>query len=533
VTGVGIVSPLGCGTEKVCTRLMQGLSGIKRINAADYKLSPLCPVDIAALVPTGKHSWNDECDGDIHFGKSKQQSKFIEFALLAADIALKDANILEAVGPILDPNMVGVAIGNGGIGSLSDINEANGNLTQSYKKLSPYFVPKVLVNMAAGQVSIKHGFKGPVHSVATACAAGAHSIGDAYNFIRLGYADAMLAGGTDASVDALSLAGFARMKALGSLGSLGAAAATSAAAETAEGAPEGEEEEKEEVEGHSAVAVASRPFHPARNGFVMGEGAGLLVLEELSVAQRRGARILAEVCGYGLSGDAYTTTSPCEDGDGAVRSMRMALRDAGVAPEQVGYVNAHATSTPAGDAAEVAAIRTVFGQQQQQQQHQQQQEPQDRKGPLYVSSTKGATGHLLGAAGAVETIFTVWALHSGWVPPTAHLDTVDPALQGGDVFTHVPHRAVQYSTGRIMPAAAAAGTAGTAEDAGGRSDAGGGAKSGAVPQQGDATGTGQEQRQGQGQGQGQGRGEELRYAVKNSFGFGGTNASLVIGKYIP
>eukprot|EP00598_Pedospumella_elongata_P003826 CAMPEP_0184978708 /NCGR_PEP_ID=MMETSP1098-20130426/9143_1 /TAXON_ID=89044 /ORGANISM="Spumella elongata, Strain CCAP 955/1" /LENGTH=464 /DNA_ID=CAMNT_0027501897 /DNA_START=39 /DNA_END=1433 /DNA_ORIENTATION=- len=456
VTGIGLVSPLGCGSEKVCERIVLGKSGIRRILPTDVTLSPLCNVNAAAFVPTGKHEWNEEYASEVSFGKSKQSSKFIEYAQVAAELALRNAGI-NKVEDIVHPTKAGVAIGNGGIGSIGDINEANGNLTQSYKKLSPYFVPKVLVNMAAGQVSIKHGLKGPVHSVATACAAGAHSIGDSFNFIRLGYADMMLAGGTDASIDGLSLAGFARMKALGLLPP---------------------DEEHSPVEANSDATISdsiqksSRPFHLRRNGFVMGEGAGILVLEELSVAKKRGARIFAEVLGYGLSGDAFNATSPCEDGDGAVRSMRMALADAKVSPDQVGYVNAHATSTPAGDAAEIAAIRTVFGPAVDQ--------PSTRTAPLYVSSTKGATGHLLGAAGAVESIFTVWALHSDKLPPTLNLDSIDPALEGGELFSHVPHVGVHYGA--------------------------------------DAMGSGKV--------------KGLNYAVKNSFGFGGTNASLVLGKFL-
>mmetsp|Transcript_24449 Transcript_24449/g.54342 ORF Transcript_24449/g.54342 Transcript_24449/m.54342 type:complete len:255 (-) Transcript_24449:97-861(-) len=251
----------------------------------------------------------------------------------------------------------------------------------------------------------------------------------------------MLAGGTDASIDPLALSGFARMKALGSM-------------------EVGEKEGEGEGEGEgSECARVSRPFHRQRNGFVMGEGAGVLVLEELGSAQARGARIIAEVCGYGLSGDAFSATSPAADGGGAARSMRAALRDAGVSPDQVGYVNAHATSTPLGDAVEVSALRTVFG-------------GGARRAPLYVSSTKGATGHLLGAAGAVETAFTAYALLTGRLPPTLHLDDIDPLLQGGDVFSHVTQE-LQYKE----------------------------------------------------------TGAELKYAMKNSFGFGGTNASLLLRKF--
>lgn len=461
VTGYGLVSPLGCGTEQVFGRLLGGASGIQHIKSSQVNLSPLCNVSAIATVPIGNHPWNHEYRGDIIFGKSKQSSKFIDFAVVAAELALKSAHI-ESISTIADSNRIGVAIGNGGIGSMHDINEANTNLNQSFKKLSPYFVPKVLVNMAAGQVSIKFGLQGPVHSVATACAAGAHSIGDAFNFIRLGYADVMLAGGTDASIDPLSLAGFARMKALGTL---------PGAAQDG-GAGEENESKTDTVD----VRRTSRPFHAQRNGFVMGEGAGVLVLEELSVAQKRGANILAEVCGYGLSGDAFNATSPPAEGEGAVRSMRMALRDAGISAHDIGYVNAHATSTPAGDAAEVAAIRTVFGSSNSCGADSQTQRDSaltvvnGRKEALFVSSTKGATGHLLGAAGAVESIFTVCALHSGVLPPTLNLDQLDPALEGGGVFSHVANESVKH---------------------------------------------------------------KFRYALKNSFGFGGTNASLVFGKFIP
>ncbi|KAJ1417681.1 hypothetical protein B484DRAFT_453903 [Ochromonadaceae sp. CCMP2298] len=434
---MGLVTPLGCGADLVCERVLAGYSGIQRL-PADFPLPDAVPA-IAAQVPTGSHSWNEV--ENVEFGKSKHTSKFIEFALLASDIALKNAGISIGSTGEFDLERFGVAIGNGGIGSLGDITDAQANLSQSFRRLSPYFVPKVLVNMAAGHVSIRHGLQGPVHSVATACAAGAHSVGDAYNFIRLGYADAMLAGGTDASIDPLALSGFARMKALGSM-------------------EVGEKEGEGEGEGEgSECARVSRPFHRQRNGFVMGEGAGVLVLEELGSAQARGARIIAEVCGYGLSGDAFSATSPAADGGGAARSMRAALRDAGVSPDQVGYVNAHATSTPLGDAVEVSALRTVFG-------------GGARRAPLYVSSTKGATGHLLGAAGAVETAFTAYALLTGRLPPTLHLDDIDPLLQGGDVFSHVTQQ-LQYKE----------------------------------------------------------TGAELKYAMKNSFGFGGTNASLLLRKF--
>jgi 3-oxoacyl-[acyl-carrier-protein] synthase II len=295
--------------------------------------------------------------------------------------------------------------------------------------------------MASGHVSMRHGLKGPVHSVATACAAGSHSIGDAYNFIRLGYADLMLAGGTEANIDPLGVAGFARMKAL----SL-----------------------------ESDPLLASRPFDSKRNGFVIGEGAAILVLEELETALKRNAPIIAEICGYGLSGDAYHPTSPSLDGEGAARCMHTALRDANIDPNLVGYINAHATSTPAGDAAEVSAIQSVFS-------DVVSGAKSSRNVPLYVSSTKGATGHLLGAAGAMEAAFTAFALQTGVLPPTLNLENIESNVCGGETFQHVPKKSLIYSE-----------------------------------QNNDKYGSG----------------HVLQYAVNNSFGFGGTNASLVLKKWV-
>jgi 3-oxoacyl-[acyl-carrier-protein] synthase II len=326
----------------------------------------------------------------------------------------------------IDRNRAGVAISSG-IGSISDTVEQYDNMKTSYKKVSPYFVPKILVNMASGSVSIRHGLRGPCHAVATACAAGSHAIGDAYNFIRLGYADMMLTGGTEASVDALSITGFARMKALSNT---------------------------------NVAEEASRPFDRKRNGFVIGEGACVLVLEELEHVLKRGAedKIVCEVVGYGLSGDAHHPTVP--SGDGAQRSMLCALRDAGIHPSKVGYINAHATSTPLGDAAEVAAIERVFGcdatgsfgdslhrsaaEDIPQSGLQRPDDGVEGIGPLFVSSTKGATGHLLGAAGAIESAFCCLALRDGLVPPTLNLSDPDPLPSvneqtGKPIFFHVPN----------------------------------------------------------------------------------------------
>jgi 3-oxoacyl-[acyl-carrier-protein] synthase II len=313
------------------------------------------------------------------------------------------------------------------MGSLSGIVTCSKQFDISYKKLSPFFIPKVLVNMAAGHVSIRHKLKGPNHAVATACAAGAMSIGDAYNFIRLNYADVMLCGGVECSTDPLTGAGFARMKALSTC---------------------------------ADPAAASRPFDTARDGFVIGEGSGVLVLETLDNVIKRGGEkhILAEICGYGMSGDATHITSPPADGDGGKRAMLSALRDAGdLCPSLVGYVNAHATSTPAGDAAEVAAIEAVFGP----------TSSQRGGSPLYVSSTKGATGHLLGAAGAVEAAFSIMALGKGDIPPTVNL--VEPDADPSS-FRHVLEN-----------------------------------KSVSAP--------------------------DLKYVMTNSFGFGGVNVSLIFKKF--
>ena len=479
ITGVGLVTPLGCGSDTVFRKLLNGLSGIKEISE-EWMIRSSCRVNVAARVPRGTNKKDGDYD-DSMFGNARSTSHlsdFIKYALYASDLALSHAKIVE-LSAVVDLNRAGVAVGNGGIGSLADISQAHDTIRNaSYRRLSPFFVPKILSNMAAGNVSMRHQLRGPVHSVATACAAGSHSIGDAYNFIRLGYADLMLAGGTEASIDEISISGFSRMKAL-----------------------EVVDLSSSDHSIEQSIRKASRPFHSTRSGFVMGEGAGVLVLEELHSAQRRGARILAEVCGYGLSGDAHHATAPPIDGDGAQRSMRMALEQAGILPEDVGYINAHATSTPQGDAVEIDAIRAVFGSisgaSTNQTSYAAQKTPARsgindnsnptyddggrgrRFAPLYVSSTKGATGHLLGAAGAIETAFTAMALFTGELPPTLNLDDVDTELEGGQIFEHIPEKSTMYP-----PSSSSGGASG-----------------------------------------------EFKYALKNSFGFGGTNASLVLGRF--
>jgi len=430
VTGVGLVSPLGCGAEGVWMKLNAGAQGIRSLKDADdetiecgswtsNKTAPRsAAIKVAACVPRAQDSalLDAPFDGVAGFeamkGASRDKSLFIQYALHASDLALTHAGLQshgdkgegedsnELLGGCYSRERVGVAIASG-IGAINETVEGSAALDVSEKKLSPFFVPKILINMAAGQVSLRHGFKGPNHSVATACAAGAHAIGDAYNFIRLGYADAMLCGGSEACIGSLAVAGFGRMRAL----STGA-----------------------------CPRSASRPFHPDRDGFVIGEGSAVLVLEELSMAQARGANIIAELVGYGLSGDAHHATSPSPVGDGAERAMRGALEgahahDPHFRKEQVGYVNAHATSTPTGDGIELRAITAVFSPGQDCD-HDHDDRVRSRSMPLYVSSTKGATGHMLGAAGAFEGAVAALAARDGLLPPCLGLTGLDSSDLG-------------------------------------------------------------------------------------------------------
>lgn len=345
------------------------------------------PCRVGARVPRG------EGEGQLHlpahFKPSEQRAMTpaTAYALIAAREALQDAGWSPQSEE--DRARTGVAVGMGMV-DLEDVLATGAALQDRYSRVSPYFVPRILTNMAAGQISMEHGLEGPNHSVSTACATGAHAVGDAFRFIRHGDADVMVCGGAEACISPLALAGFCRLRAL----------ATSF---------------------NEAPEEASRPFDVRREGFVMGEGAGVLVLEEFGHARARGATVYAEVLGYGTTGDAHHYTAPREDGRGAVRAMRAAIREAGVTLAEVGYINAHATSTPLGDAVEAAAIREVFG---------------GHAASLGVSSVKGAMGHLLGAAGAVEAVVTVIACHAGFLPPTANLDNPDPALsQDLDIVT--------------------------------------------------------------------------------------------------
>lgn len=338
---------------------------------------------VAAVVPCGTKTGEFNADLWLNSKEHRSVSRFIGYALCAADEALKDAKWAPTEQE--QKERTGVSIG-GGIGSITDVLEASQLICEKrLRRLSPFFIPRILINMASGHVSMKYGFQGPNHAAVTACATGAHSIGDAARMIQFGDSNVMVAGGTESSIDALSIAGFCRSRAL-------------------------------TTKHNSMPLEASRPFDCDRDGFVIGEGSGVLVLEELEHAKERGAKIYAEIRGYGMSGDAYHITQPHNDGRGAVLAMTRALKQSGLHPNQVDYINAHATSTPLGDAVEAIAIKTVFSE-------------HATSGALAFSSTKGAIGHLLGAAGAVEAIFAILAVHHGIAPLTLNLNKPDPLFK--------------------------------------------------------------------------------------------------------
>ncbi|MGG7517057.1 beta-ketoacyl-ACP synthase II [Allorhizobium undicola] len=413
ITGTGMVSPLGCGTEVTWQRLLAGESAAKKVT--DFEVEDL-PAKIACRIPFGDGT-NGTFNAD-DWMEPKEQRKvdpFIVYAVAAAEMALADAGWKPETDE--DQCATGVLIGSG-IGGIEGIVEAGYTLRdKGPRRISPFFIPGRLINLASGHVSIRHKLRGPNHSVVTACSTGAHAIGDASRLIALGDADVMVAGGAESPISRISLAGFAACKALST-------------------------ERNDEPE------KASRPYDRDRDGFVMGEGAGIVVLEELEHARARGAKILAEVVGYGLSGDAFHITAPSEDGDGAFRCMTMALKRAGITPDQIDYINAHGTSTMA-DTIELGAVERLVG------------EAADR---ISMSSTKSAIGHLLGAAGAVEAIFSALAIRDGMLPPTLNLDNPDVETR----IDLVPHKAKK---------------------------------------------------------------KDVRITLSNSFGFGGTNASLVLRRY--
>lgn len=409
VTGLGLVTPLGCGVDVTWRRLLAGESGIRHIDR--FEVADL-PARVAGLVP----SEGEGAFRPAEFVEPKDLRKndlFIIYGIAAATEAIRNSGFpLETEE---QRQRAGVLIGSG-IGGLNAIAETAITLEKSGpRRVSPFFITSALINLAGGQVSIRFGLRGPNHAVVTACSTGAHAIGDAARMIMLDDADVMVAGGTEAAVCRIGVAGFCACRALSTAF-------------------------------NDSPARASRPWDKARDGFVMGEGAGVVVLEELEHARRRGATIYAEVKGYGMSGDAHHVTAPLPDGDGGFRSMKAALRSAGLEPADIDYVNAHGTSTPLGDEIEFGAVKRLFG---------------DAAAGISMSSTKSAVGHLLGAAGGVEAIFSILAMRDQIVPPTLNLDDLEESCVGIDL---VPHEA---------------------------------------------------------------RRREVRAALSNSFGFGGTNASLV------
>ncbi len=387
ITGLGMVTPLGAGVDTTWKHILEGKSGAGRVEKFD--VSDL-PCKIAAQVKRGDGS-NATFNAD-QWMEPKEQRKvddFIIFAMAAATQALKDSG-WEPKSYEQQIN-TGVLIGSG-IGGIEGIAEASQTLKEKGpRRISPFFIPGRLINLASGYVSITHGLKGPNHAVVTACSTGAHAIGDAGRLIALGDADVMLAGGTESPINRLAVAGFCSCKAL-----------STAFNDTPE--------------------KASRPYDKDRDGFVIGEGAGVVVLEEYEHAKARGAKIYAELIGYGLSGDAFHITAPSPEGDGAKRCMAMAIKRAGIAPAEIDYINAHGTSTPMGDEIELSAVQTIVG---------------NAAGRISMSSTKSAIGHLLGAAGAVEAIFSVLAIRDQIAPPTINLD--NPSVE--TPIDLVPHSA--------------------------------------------------------------------------------------------
>ena len=387
VTGLGMVTPLGCGLKANWDRLTKGESGLRAIEHFD--VSDL-PAKIAGVVPRGDaepHFFNP--DSVVSSKDRRRMDDFIVYALAAATEAVEDSGWKPEDEESRE--RTGVMIGSG-IGGLPTV--ANGAITLAEggpRKLSPFFIPACLINLASGHVSIRYGFKGPNHAVVTACSTGAHALGDASRLIMFGDADVMVAGGAEAAVCRLGMAGFAAARALS-------------------------------TNFNDTPTKASRPWDKDRDGFVMGEGAGVVVLEEYEHAKKRGAKIYAEIIGYGMSGDAYHITAPAEDGNGGFRAMRNAVARAGINLEDIDYINAHGTSTPLGDEIELGAVKRLFG---------------DHAYKLSMSSTKSAIGHLLGAAGSVEAIYSIMAINHGLIPPTLNLDNPSDSCD----IDLVPHKA--------------------------------------------------------------------------------------------
>lgn len=387
VTGIGLITPVGIGVQTSWEGLIAGRSGIRRITHFD---ASSFQTQIAGEVD----GFNPE--EYIELKEIKKMDRFIHFGVAASVMAMEHARLKVDAG---NADRIGVSVG-AGLGGLPTIEHYHKVLLErGPRRITPFFVPMLIINLAAGQISIRFGAKGPNVAPATACATGTHAIGDAFRIIQYGDADAMIAGGTESVITGMGVGGFNAMKALS----------------TRNGEPE----------------KASRPFDRDRDGFVMGEGAGILILEELNHALKRGGTILAEVTGYGLTGDAYHITSPAPGGEGAARCMAMALRDAGIEPKAVDYINAHGTSTKYGDELETIAIKTVFG---------------DHAYKLAVSSTKSMTGHLLGAAGGVEAAVSVLTIRDGIIPPTINLDNPDPECD----LDYIPLKARKREVGCAM-----------------------------------------------------------------------------------
>ncbi|MBT4921493.1 MAG: beta-ketoacyl-ACP synthase II [Rickettsiales bacterium] len=413
VTGLGAVTPLGSGIKSNWDNLMDlksGISGITQFDVSDVTSK------IAGSVPRGHGFGEYNPDNLMSLKEQRKVSDFIMYGMDAADQAIADAELDTTNEEEL--HRIGVIIGSG-IGGIHEIYDNTKILEEKGpRRISPFFIPSSLINLVSGQVSIKHGFKGPNHSVVTACATGTHAIGDAFRIIKYGDADAMVAGGSESALTKLALAGFASARALST----------------------GYNDTPEQ---------ASRPWDEGRDGFVMGEGAGVVVLEELESAKKRGAKIYGEVIGYGMSGDAYHITSPAENGDGAFRCMKNTLNDAKINSDQIDYINAHGTSTPMGDRIELSTVARFF---------------EKRSDNLSMSSTKSSTGHLLGAAGAIEAIYTVKAIYESARPATLNLDN------------SIESHGINLQANQILE-------------------------------------------------------KETSYALSNSFGFGGTNASLIFKKF--
>ena len=413
VTGLGMVTPLGSGVDHNWSEITAGKSGISKIE--NFDVSDIS-CRIAGQVPGADQPGGLNLDDWIDPREQRKQDRFIQLGLAAACQAVEDSgwkpDDREA------QNRTGVMIGSG-IGGLESIVVTDQLMNEKGpRRISPFFIPSALINLISGHVSIRYGFRGPNHAVVTACSTGAHAIGDAARMVALDDADVMIAGGAEAAVCRIGMAGFAAARALS-------------------------------TSYNDTPEVASRPWDKGRDGFVMGEGAGIVVLEELEHAKARGAKIYAEVKGYGMSGDAHHITAPADDGDGGFRAMQAAMKRAGLTPADIDYVNAHGTSTPLGDVIEAKAVARLLG---------------DAIGSVSISSTKSATGHLLGAAGAIEAIYSIKAVETGMLPPTLNLNEPEDDVTGFDL---VPLKSRQ---------------------------------------------------------------RQVRNAMSNSFGFGGTNASLIVGQ---